>query len=236
MSKEIDYLKKLINDVDYDTNKFIFPFDDNGKEIFGVFSPNTQMGRTFEYKTVFETILEVDWAVKISFLSAIDYEYINDDFNPLSPPTQNQRNAAYYTENGVFRTIVLWDMLAQLYNIKHKIETDTTKIFYKSFFKKRLINIDKINAGLISSYFEQDDNTDVEPWQGNHSYLNEFRNQMTHRNSPNISTMSNFAFEMRMPARYTLKRAIEDYSVVSKFITSFLDDIGTDDLLSFDSI
>jgi len=232
-AEEQKYLKQLINDVSYDDEKFVFPWSE-GKTVFGVFSPDRQLGRTFEYKTVFDTIVEIDWAVKISFLSSIDYTYIDNDFNPLSPPTQNERNAAYYTENAVFRTTVLWDMLAQLYNINHQIEPDKTKIYYKAFFKNRLITLDATNANLISKYIEQTDDTDVEHWQGNHAYINEFRNQMTHRNSPNVSTMSNFAFEMRRPMRYVLKRAIEDYSTVSNFIIDFLKNIDIENPLSLE--
>ena len=65
-------------------------------------------------------------------------------------------------------------------------------------------------------------------WLGNHGYVTEYRNKMTHRNSPNVPTISNYAFELRMPMRYVLKRVIEDYTKVSEFIKLLLDEIIDD--------
>ena len=62
-------------------------------------------------------------------------------------------------------------------------------------------------------------------WKGNHEYVSEYRNKMTHRNSPNVTTMSNYDLELRMPMRYVLKRVIEDYVKASKFIKQVLNEI-----------
>ena len=63
---------------------------------------------------------------------------------------------------------------------------------------------------------------------GNHKYVEDFRNKMTHRNSPNIATFSNYDFELRMPMRYVLKRVIEDYIKASEFINAMLEKILAD--------
>jgi len=224
MTDEIAYLKKLVNDVIYDLDMFTVKYGDGDKVIMGVLSQSKQVGDFFEYKTLFDTVIDVDWKVKKSLMSAIDYAYKDNlsKFNPALPITTNEREAAYFTENAVFRTIIKWDLLAQMYNIKYGIQADTTKIYYKNFFKNCLTDT---NAAVIAAYIEQDDNTDVEPWQGNHKYVNDYRNQMTHRNSPNVTTISNYDFQMRMPMRYVLKRVIEDYSTVSSYINTFLNEL-----------
>ena len=88
-------------------------------------------------------------------------------------------------------------------------------------------------AVQVYTYINEQDPKEVSvnpdgTWKGNHSYINEYRNQMTHRNSPNVATISNYAFELRMPMRYVLKRAIEDYTQVSAFISQLLETITTE--------
>ena len=46
--------------------------------------------------------------------------------------------------------------------------------------------------------------------------------KMTHKNSPNVATMPNYAFELRLPMRYVQKRVIEDYVKASEFIKQIL--------------
>lgn len=76
------------------------------------------------------------------------------------------------------------------------------------------------------NYIKQDDDvTSLNMWEGNHKYVNGLRNQMTHRNSPNVSAMSNFDFNLKDSPTYQLKRIIEDYVVVSTFLNKILDDI-----------
>jgi len=48
---------------------------------------------------------------------------------------------------------------------------------------------------------------------------------MTHRNSPNITDLSNFSIQLRPPAIFVFKRVTEDYLKAIEFITRILDDI-----------
>lgn len=57
---------------------------------------------------------------------------------------------------------------------------------------------------------------------GNHDYVANYRNQMTHHNSPNISTISTYDFQMSMPTVYVLPRTIQDYVQASSFIKEML--------------
>ena len=85
-------------------------------------------------------------------------------------------------------------------------------------------------AKEVYAYLKEEDDLEVDtnPWPGNHACLNNFRNQMTHRISPNISSISSFGETLRPPTLYVLQRAIEDYYMVSSFlcrlINQFLDE------------
>lgn len=50
---------------------------------------------------------------------------------------------------------------------------------------------------------------------------------MTHRNSPSITTLSNFDFDFRPPTMFVLKRAAEVYIKVAEFINMLLKEIKT---------
>jgi hypothetical protein len=235
-NEQKNYLKGLVTAVAYDDDLFTLRLENDNKAILGVMGRGTFSGmhKHFEYKTLYDSVIHLDLAVNMSLNLAIDYAYENyeDEYNPFSQDVSESEMAAiYYIENAVFRTAILWDMLAQLFNVKHNLIADKSKIFYKSFLKKELGKVDATNATVITDYLEQDDNTDNELWQGNHVYISEYRNQMTHRNSPNVNSMSNYACQIRLPARYVLKRVVEDYSKVSEFIKNFIDDIDIKSLL-----
>jgi len=78
-------------------------------------------------------------------------------------------------------------------------------------------------------YFDEEDNVNlnVNPWPGNHAYLNGFRNQMTHRISTNISltnisSIYAIGITLRPPVMYVLHRATEDYYTVSSFLCGLI--------------
>ena len=85
-------------------------------------------------------------------------------------------------------------------------------------------------AKEVYAYLKEEDDleADTNPWPGNHAFLNDFRNQMTHRVSPNVSSISSLGGNLRPPTLYVLHRAIEDYYKVSSFlcrlINQFLDE------------
>lgn len=78
----------------------------------------------------------------------------------------------------------------------------------------------------INEYFNQEDNTSCDDmWEGNHRYVNDCRNKMTHRNSPNVSAMSDYDINMKQHPTCMLKRIIEDYAVVTRYIVDILEKI-----------
>lgn len=228
---EAKYLYSMIDGINYDPNAFTVWYGDD-KIVFGaLLHDNADAQNLFSFTTIYHTILDMDDKIKFSLREAIkwaDDEDI-DHWNPISPPSSNESMSIYFTENAVFRTSVLWDMLAQLYNIKAQIGKPIEKVYANQIFHdaQQGKRADPF-ATKVYCYMTQPDDLYIEPWGGNYSYVKDFRDKMTHRNSPNISTVSDFAVELRMPMVYVLKRVVEDYSQVSAFIGEIISEILED--------
>lgn len=54
------------------------------------------------------------------------------------------------------------------------------------------------------------------------AFLADYRNQMTHRVSPNISSITMLGTTLRPPTLYVLHRAIEDYYQVSSYLCQLI--------------
>lgn len=235
LNKEIKYLRGKFCEVLYDSNRFKL-FIGKDKFLFGVFSPegeNAPFSKLMNYKTMYDTLIDLDWKIKISFDKGIEYAYSNsvqDNFNIIQTDSQEEKLAYYYIENALFRTSTLWDILAQLYCLFYDIEIKSDSIYYKRLFntkktKYKMKNFEefKKQAQDINNYLEQEDNTKLEgEWKGNNKYIRECRNKMTHRNSPNITVISDYDFNFKDHPAFMLKRIVEDYSVVSKYIDEIL--------------
>ena len=67
-----------------------------------------------------------------------------------------------------------------------------------------------------------------ETWKGNHRYLSDYRNQMTHRNSPNVTGVLGQEFYMKTPPIYLIKRTSEDYSYIINKLASLTEKIESE--------
>ena len=65
-------------------------------------------------------------------------------------------------------------------------------------------------------------------WKGNHRYLSDYRNQMTHRNSPNVTEVLGQEFNMKTPPIYLIKRTSEDYSYIINKLASLTEKIESE--------
>lgn len=223
-------MKNQIEENVFDENLFYIPYG-NDKYIFGLI-PNKSDTEIdiFAIKTIYDSIIDLDNKIRFSF-DKISYYSLSDnpmDHKPFSKPNKEETESIYYVENIIFRTSILWDMLAQLCNLHWNINKETDEINYKSFFNNRSQGKRAYEFAIeIMSYFNEQDqvNDDLEPWEGNHKYVKEFRNKITHRNSPNISTLSSIDIGMRPPVIFLLKRVIEDYLKVIYFIQLIIEEI-----------
>ncbi len=228
---EAKYLYDIIDEISYNPNAFTIWYGGDKIILGALLHDNAYAQKFFSYATIYHTILDIDKKIKFSLYEAIkqadgaDF----DNWNPLSSPSDNESTSIYYTENAVFRTAILWDMLAQLYNIKEGKGKPIEKVYATQLFHdaQQGKRADPF-AQKVYSYMTQTDDMDDEPWKGNYTFVREFRDKMTHRNSPNISAISDFAVELRMPMILVLKRVTEDYSQVSVFIRELISEILED--------
>lgn len=232
--EEIKEFKNQYNSIIYDNKKFRFYIGNSAKYIFGSTTPeddNSIVGKVSEYRTLYDSLMSTDEMIKLSLDKAIEYTYTHNillNFNPLSEQDVDEKLAYYYIENAVFRELNLWDLLAQLYCLHYKIDKDINKIYYKNIFNPRSPHSNKFKkeAIEIEEYLNEKDTIENfetnDQWIGNHQFIVDFRNKMTHRNSPNKTTISNFDINIKTHPTVILKRLIEDYVVVSKYLDQIL--------------
>lgn len=187
----------------------------------------------FAISSIYDTIIDLNSKIEYSFEAVVTCQPSENlmEHKMLEKPSGNERKALYYIENMIFRTSTLWDMLAQLCNVFWKINKPIDKIYTGSFFHDCSQGKNKKSfAGDVHNYFKEEDEvkSDMEPWKGNFEYIKEYRNKMTHRNSPNITILSNFGMQLRPPAIFVLKRVTEDYLKAIEFIKIILEEIFTD--------
>ena len=218
---EAVFLEESIFHVSYGEDKYIFgvmySVEDKELDIFAISS-------------IYDTIIDLNTKIKYSFEAVVMCNPSENlmEHKPFEKLSESDIKTLYYIENMIFRTSTLWDMLAQICNIFWKVNKPINKIYTASFFYD--CSQDKNEKPLakdIYYYFKEEDEikSDRELWKGNFEYVKEYRNKMTHRNSPNISTFSNFGIQLRPPAIFVLKRVTEDYLKAIEFIIRILDDI-----------
>ena len=230
-SEEAKYFLNIINEIQYEENAFTVWYGEDKIVLGAILFDSPEAQKFFSFATIYHTILDVDKKIKYSFKESIRWtdEITFEKWNPLYLPSANEQKALYYVENAVFRTEVLWDLLAQMFNIKENLGKPIEKVYAAQLFHdaqqgKRPNQF----AKKVYNYMQQADNCDIEPWEGNYSYVREIRDKLTHRNSPSVSTMSNFDMSLRMPTVYVLKRVIEEYKQVSDFIKEYVTEVLKD--------
>ena len=158
---EKKYLVSKVNEVNYDSNRFKVSIGSD-KYIFGIISgedSEIQFSKLYKYKTVYDTIKDVDYKTKISFEKAIEFAYSEDlqnKFSIIEKDYYEETMAYYYIENALFRTYTLWDLLAQLYRLYYQIEVDVDKVYHSKIFNPNSPKSDKFKekAREINEYIE----------------------------------------------------------------------------------
>lgn len=225
MGESLELLKKQVAEIELDEKAFTISLGENGF-IFGIIAPKSKTRPDFfSISSIYNTILDLNHKIRFSFYMAAELEPSESlsDYDFFGNITEKEYLSLYAIENMSFRVEILWDMLAQLYNEFWCIDRAKDKIHYNSFFhnvsqgKNGQSEAKKIYDYLI----EPDDVREAtERWGGNHQFAKEYRNEMMHRSSPNITTFSNYNCKLRRPAMYALKRITEDYLMAIEFIQS----------------
>lgn len=239
---EKEYFNGILSQVTYNPDRFKLLIGED-RYLFGVVSAEdneTPFSRLMQYKTLYDTLIDLDWKIKLSFEKAIQYAYsesVQNNYSVFKTETVEEQQAFYYIENALFRTTSLWDLLAQFYRLFYKIDVPKERVYYRKFFNPDLSfsNKFKMEATEINAYFEEIDDTNCGgEWKGNHSFVNDIRNKMTHRNSPNVAVMSDYDTNLKQHPVFLIKRILEDYVTAAKYIKEILDEIEKEVMVSFE--
>lgn len=232
MKEEIaSLLNDTIDSIQYPQNLFTIWYSED-KILMGAFlHSNSKIQKFINCGTIYNNILDLDSKIKFSLKMAIklaeDVDF--EKWNPFQSPSDDEHISVYYIENAVFRISALWDLLAQLFNVYAELGVDLDKIYATQLFHNAQQGKHANSfAKKVYSYMDQSDDLNAEPWKGNYKYVKEMRDKLIHKISPNISSLSSFKPELRMPALYILKRVVEDYKQVFEFIHEIVDEILAD--------
>lgn len=226
MGKSLEWLKKQVEKVEFDEN-LLRLYVSEGKYILGAHLKNNSGPNYFSISTIYDSIVRTNMYIRLSFDYAAECKPTENllEHNMMGKPPANELIAIYYIENMIFRIETLWDLLAQLCNEFWQTGKKVTGIYFERYFR------DQKNpfAEAVCKYFDEADDIkeDTEFWYGNYKFIKDYRNKMTHRNSPSITTLSNFDFDFRPPTMFVLKRAAEVYIKVAEFINMLLKEIKT---------
>lgn len=232
MGESIEWLKKQVDSVSLNEKLFKVYWGED-RVVFGAFLKHSGNGPdAFALGTIYDSIYDLHAKIRFSFYSATECNLSESlvNYNPFAPTAANEKIAEYFIENMAFRTGSMWDLLAQLYNEFWQAKTPIDKLYYSTFFHNAAQGKHgNATAKKIYDYLVEEDEIkeDTVRWKGNHTYTKQYRDQMTHRNSPNISTLSPFSSNLRDPAIYALKRVTEDYLQVVEFVQEAVDEVFT---------
>ncbi len=108
--KEINYLLGTFNRVQYDKDRFKVIIGVE-KYLFGIVSgvnsASAPFSKLMQYKTLYGTLRDLDYKIKISFTKAIEYAYserLQEDFTLFQESSIEETYSYYFIENALFRT------------------------------------------------------------------------------------------------------------------------------------
>ncbi len=230
--------KMLLNMV----NEYQLPSDDlfvktnKGKHSIGIIKnakneENNEIEKLYKYNHFLISIKDLLRKIKLSICYAITFcEKVDPkEFNMFNNNLNNDEFVCYYyLEDTLYRIEMLWDALAQVYNIYSDKNIHPKDIYCNRFFKglynekkyKDLFNLEDIYNYLFE---EQSENTDIDI--GVHNYINNLRNVSTHRYSLSvtaISSNSDIGLHLRVPEPYLLYKICYDFNKAMKFISEIL--------------
>lgn len=219
-----DFQNKL-DSIQYSENRFKLWMED-GRTVM-VLSPsrvNDPKGTISMMRSVYKSVLELDWKIKVSLsIAAVHILKDDENVNYCLPTDYSRKVATYYIENALFRLTSLWDMLAQgyrvLYDVKKNLKgkkIDIDHVKYKNFFDQtKTPHTDfEDEANRIFDYITKN---------CNHRTTNELRNQMAHKFTPNLFYASNYTVNVPYPMSFQITTILEDYIKVTKFLSELFD-------------
>ena len=158
--KEKITIERLINEYEIKINNFHINLENN-KYISGILgNVNSNIKKVFRYNHFLESINDLSNKTKKSIEKCVEaYQKTNlKYFNPIGNQiSQEENDAYYYMENALFREVILWDSLAQLYNLYYDMNIDVEKIHYKKVIEQLSSkNTNEIDFTEILKYINED--------------------------------------------------------------------------------
>ncbi len=233
-NREREELLNLINEFKVPNDNLYIRIN-NGKFVVGMVSSskkdNNDIEKIYMYNHFLQSTRDVFVKTKLSLIYAIAYcEKINPkDFNFLNNDLNNDEFMCYYyLEDALYRVEMLWDALAQIYNLYSNKNIDSKNIYYKGFFKelykekkyKEIFNIKSIYKYLT----EKESKDDIS--KGVHHYISNLRNVSTHRYSLSVTAISNNdknGCHLRQAEPYLLYKICFDFNKVMYFVSEILE-------------
>ncbi|MDD2518593.1 MAG: Cthe_2314 family HEPN domain-containing protein [Bacilli bacterium] len=125
--------------------------------------------KIYIYNHFLQSTLDLAKKAKESIMLAMDYcKRIKTKFNPFNNNlNDDEYKCYYYLENALYRLEMLWDSLAQLYNLYAETNLDIDKIYYKNLFKnlyenkQDLFNVIEIFNYIFEEASKDETNIDV---------------------------------------------------------------------------
>lgn len=251
--QEIKEREYLLNVSQYKLPKYN-PFKllmDDEKELFVVAHPDipygNEMDKITQYGTLFDSMMDLAVKINISLQMAIENTYSDEvlnQFSVINNGGENECRAYFHIENALFRVEALWDILAQICNVRYSLGEKIKKVYHTRIFSKKENWIKKYwisgmpeEVEKIADYLTEEDNTDIYDgmWEGNYIFVNNLRNDMTHKFAISKSFLSSYASEIRHHPSYILKRVGECFSVLQDFINVVLENI-TEEIDGFENL
>ncbi len=230
---EKKYLKNVFKGKLPRSNPFIVSIGD-GKEMFVMASGEDcfikRLDLISQYRSLYDIVLDLKGKISFSLDEAIDKVYSEnyiEKYDVMSSSGEIEWFAYYYIENALFRIEALWDILAQIYNIKYSLGLDKKQVYHSRIFSSKESNVSKYwkngvpNEILkIVGYLDEEDDTDISEgtWKGNYKYVNNLRNDMTHKISISHNSFSNYSLNFKEHPMFILKRVTECYAQLEDFI------------------
>lgn len=206
---EKEYLENLLLEIDYTS------FDKIEKEV--------------QYQHLYINLLNLDKKIKLSCQEAIKYSYsesVEKDYkiDMSEPITDEEFLAHYFIENALFRTLTLWHILAQFYQLYYQLDISKKQVDYKETFKLSLSKEqqfkDKVN--YIKKYLDELDQFTGKDWTGNHCFVRCLKDKMAVEDSPVPPIVSEYDSKLKNHPTTLIYRIIEDYSFVSRELKQIL--------------
>lgn len=227
------YIRNLYQDILPQSNPFIIRVDDD-KEVFVIASGRDHLCENMDlisqYKTLYDTALDLSFKISYSLDKAIENAYskkLINNYDLMYSCGKEEWNAYYYIENAVFRIEALWDILGQIVNIKYSLGLSKKSVYHSRIFSKETRNINQFwpngmpnEIVAYAEYMLEEDDTTIENgmWKGNYRYVNSLRNEMAHQISISQSAISSYSFSLKEHPAFILKRVTENFATLEGFI------------------